>query len=104
MIARSPVSSLLTVTSALFLLAAVLGACSTRVSPSGAGDTPIRLEVVTAATPMGPPAPTKAPAATISTGATPQRTAAPTVPAGPVAWTLTILHTGEVYGDVLPCG
>jgi|YNPNPStandDraft_1061719.scaffolds.fasta_scaffold33844_2 hypothetical protein len=53
--------------------------------------------VVTAVAPVGPVSPTKTvPVRTV--------TAASTVPAGPVVWTLTILHTGEVYGEVLPCG
>ena len=30
--------------------------------------------------------------------------AATTIPTTPGNWTLTILHTGEMYGEVLPCG
>lgn len=102
--ARSPAPAWFTVVLALFLLA-VLGSCNTRVSPDGAASTPTRLAVVTAAAPMGPPAPTRAAPTHAAPTAVP-----PTLPAGqrptygPVAWTLTILHTGEVYGDVLPCG
>ncbi len=90
---------------ALALSALVLGACTTRVSPGGAASTPTRLAAVTAAAPVGPPAPTKSaptrPSATAASAATPAHPA-PTY--GSVVWTLTILHTGEVYGDVLPCG
>lgn len=89
---------------ALVLLTIVLEACGTAGSLASPVITPTQLRVVTAVAPMGPPAPTKSPAATISTAPTPQRAVAPTFPVGPVAWTLTILHTGEVYGDVLPCG
>lgn len=88
---------------ALTLSVVLLGACSTRVSSGGAASTPTRPAAVTAVAPMGPPAPTKTvPVPTVVPAAT--RPAGPTGEAGPVAWTLTILHTGEVYGDVLPCG
>ena len=94
----------------LALLTPVLGACGTAVIPTRPAMTPTRLRAVTAVAPVGPLAPTKAaavptaPVAAVPTAPALQQTAGPTVPVGPVAWTLTILHTGEVYGDVLPCG
>jgi len=81
----------------LVLLALLATSCRFGDATLKPAAVPTRSAAVTAVAPVGPASPTKT--AQVRTA-----TAAPTIPAGPVAWTLTILHTGEVYGDVLPCG
>lgn len=81
----------------LALLTVGLASCRVREATPGPGSSSTRPAAVTAVAPVGPLSPTKKPAAPTAAGG-------PTAAAGPLAWTLTILHTGEVYGDVLPCG
>jgi hypothetical protein len=71
--------------SLLFCLLIVAGGCREIASPQ---------PFPTAPGPIGPPAPTR-----------PAVTASPPSPtSGRPAFSLTVLHTGEVYGEVLPCG
>ncbi|MGC8873628.1 MAG: hypothetical protein ACP5SI_04155 [Chloroflexia bacterium] len=74
-----------TVVLLFFFLLALVGGCRQKPTPQPA---------VTAPVPIGPPAPTR------------PATAAPLpIPTTDrPAFSLTVLHTGEVYGEVLPCG
>ncbi len=89
----------------LVLGSLVVGACRVGDSLPTPIVAPTRPPAVTAMAPVGPLSPTKAPPPEDATAApAPTQPASPTFPVGPVDWTLIILHTGEVYGDVLPCG
>ncbi|MBN1484231.1 MAG: hypothetical protein JXA37_05870 [Chloroflexia bacterium] len=89
----------------LALLSLFVAACRTDGTGSSVGPqtaaVPPSQAPVTAAGPAGPPSPTKpAHSATAPTAPPLGQTSA----SGEVALTLTILHTGEVYGEILPCG
>lgn len=90
------------------LLSSLLVACRTPVEPAGSTPRetayPAARSPAPAASPTARPEPATAVPPTASAGTTPQGSSQPSPLGTEVDLSLTLLHTGQVHGEVLPCG